>query len=476
MALLCDDIFKGCDIRGRYPRDLDETTFRVLGRAVGRVVNGQSVVVGGDVRLSTGVLKSALVRGLAETGAAVTDLGVAPTPAVYFAKRQTGARALCVVTASHNPPSDNGLKVMIDDEPATDEFIRRLAELARGEEWGEKWGKSLFSAGAEDGTKTVTAPVFESAAVPLVPRYVDWLVERFSSLAGRRPGLRVGVDAGNGCMGEPAPAVLRRLGFEVVELFCRPDGTFPNRQPNPAVAANLRPLCRCVVENACDLGVAYDGDGDRLAIVAEDGRAFAPEEAAVAFVRHMGVTAGDTVVYDIKSSVIVPREVERLGGRALVEKSGHSYIKKRMIAEDALWGCEISGHYFFRELGGADDALFATCVFLGILVGWGRKASELRDSVPRRFTTPDIRVEAKPGEWEDLVARAERSFPPERVSRLDGIRVEFDDGWALTRPSITEPKITFRFEGDSQEALREVVRRFCGGIGPLGTQVEQEFR
>jgi len=477
VTLLRDEIFKGCDIRGRFGREINESTFRVLGRAMGRLARGRNVIVGGDVRISTPALKRAFIHGLVETGARPVDLGIAPTPAIYFAKRTTGAYGVCIVTASHNPPEDNGLKLMMGDEPAADDLVGRLRGLAYEEAARIEDGHAaVIDRRGSDSTPEDEGALDVSAVTPLVPKYTEWLASCFGAVMGAARRLRVAVDAGNGCMSEPAPALLGRLGFDVVELFCRADGSFPNRAPNPAVAENLVQLSRCVTENSCDCGVAYDGDGDRIAFVAEDGRAFTPEEASVVLIRGLPVAADDKVVYDLKNANVVAREVERLGGRALVEKSGHSYIKTRMIGERALFGCEISGHYFFRHLDGGDDALYATCVFLGILQSGRKKASELRDSVPESFITPDIRLEVSPGRWEEVAVAAGGAFPPESVKCLDGIRVEFADGWGLARPSITEPMITFRFEGDSPEALRSVVARFCAGIGEIGTEVECAVR
>ncbi len=472
-------IFKACDIRGEYGRELTEALAYRLGQAVGTRLAGQTVVVGGDVRLSTPALKEALIGGLLATGCSVLDLGVVPTPAHYFAKIRLGAAGSVMVTASHNPAPDNGFKIMLGDRPPSEEMLLAIErEMAAG----------MFAEGQGS-----------LRHVDILPEYEDFLVQRFA------PGgaTRLVLDCGNGCFSTVAPRVLTRLGYRVDCLFCEPDGRFPNRPPNPALAVNIRALCQRVVETGADLGLAYDGDGDRVAFVDALGQPAESDRIAVLFVRSLlgrgsnqpsaisdqperthvsqptfGASnpmqhatrntdhasritpyslpiAPYEVIYDIKSSSVLPEAVEAAGGRALMERSGHAFIKTTLLERQALFGAEISGHFFFRELGG-DDALFASCLLLQILQAEGKSLAALLAEVPRYPITPDIRLCCPREQAEAILEEMARAFDDHPLSRLDGVRIDFGDGWALARISVTEPLLTLRFEAHTQARLKEI--------------------
>jgi len=343
--------------------------------------------------------------------------------------------------------------------------------------------------------------------IDILPEYEDFLVQRFA------PGgaTQLVLDCGNGCFSTVAPRVLTRLGYRVDRLFCEPDGRFPNRPPNPALAANIRALCQRVVETGADLGLAYDGDGDRVAFVDALGQPAESDRVAVLFVRALlgrgsnqpsaishqperasdvshftfdasGPTlqaAGDTqhatrntdhasritpyplpiapyeVIYDIKSSSVLPEVVAQAGGHPVMERSGHAFIKATLLERQALFGAEISGHFFFRELGG-DDALFASCLLLQILQAEGKSLAALLAEVPRYPITPDIRLRCPREQAEAILEEMARAFDDHPLSRLDGVRIDFGDGWALARISVTEPLLTLRFEAHTQARLKEI--------------------
>ncbi|MDI7275539.1 MAG: phosphomannomutase/phosphoglucomutase [Anaerolineae bacterium] len=424
-------IFKACDIRGEYGSELSEALARRLGQAVGTRLAGQTLVVGGDVRLSTPSLKAALIDGLVATGCHVLDLGTVPTPVLSFARPRLGAQGSIMVTASHNPATHNGFKLMLGDRPPGEETLQAIeAEMAAG----------AFAEGQGS-----------AHAVDILPEYEENLVRRFA------PGgaLSLVVDCGNGCYSHVAPRVLRRLGYRVEGLFCQPDGRFPNRPPNPALARNLRALCERVVEGRADLGVAFDGDGDRVAFVDDTGTPAESDRVAVLFARWALRQGPGEVIYDIKSSSVLKEAVEEAGGRATMERSGHAFIKTALLERDALFGAEISGHYFFRELGG-DDGLFACCLLLQILQAEERGLAGLLQGVPRHPITPDIRLPCPPERAGAILEELRRAFPGYPVSLLDGTRVDFGDGWALARRSVTEALITLRFEAHSQARLTEI--------------------
>ena len=399
-------IFKVCDIRGVYGGELTDDTAYRLGRVVGARLAGRSVAVGGDLRPSTAALKAALVAGLQRGGARVIDLGLVPTPAFYFGRARLGATGGIMVTASHNPPRYNGFKLILGDLPITPEELQALAaEMA-----------ALPAEAIPDMTQEAAGgTVAGDRAADTMAAYADSLVAAFRGLRRRR----VVVDAGNGSMWHVAPAVLRRLGQEVVALFCTPDGTFPGRDPNPAVPEHLAALRQAVHDHGADLGVAYDGDGDRAIFVDQRGRVIPADRTFVVLVRHLLPTEpGAGVVYDLKSSVAVPEAISAAGGRPLMERSGHAFIKRRMIREHALLAGEISGHYFFRAVNG-DDPLYATGVLLQALDALGEGLAAAIDTVPAYPISPDIRLPCPADRAAAIQAEVLAAFSDHPIDTLD---------------------------------------------------------
>lgn len=454
-------IFKACDIRGAYPAELSEPLYADLGRAVGTVLREQadspSVVVAGDVRPSTPALKAALVEGLAAAGCRVTDLGIAPTPLAYFAARRLRPDGLAIVTASHNPPGDNGLKLLLGPLPITRGQMTRVQRAL---------AERRFAAGAGS-----------IAERSLESDYAEWLC----ASAAPGDGLKLVLDCGNGTYSALAPRVLRRLGYCVAELFCTPDGTFPNRSPNPSVPEHLTALCDAVPRAGAALGVALDGDGDRVAVVDDTGRALTGDQSIMLLARHVLAPArgaafrprssgseaesmraeartANKVVLDIKCSKAVLDVVAACGAVPLLERSGHTFIKTRMIAESARFGGEVSGHFFYRELEGGDDGLYSILRLAELARQSERPVSALVSALPRYAITPDLRVRYKaadgPQRIEQLAAAATGD-----VLRLDGVRIAYPDGWALARCSVTEPLLTFRFEA-YEGRPRAIAERF----------------
>ncbi|HUT32861.1 MAG TPA: phosphomannomutase/phosphoglucomutase [Planctomycetota bacterium] len=445
-------IFKACDIRGAYPDELDEALYADLGRAIGSVLregaDSPSVVVAGDVRASTPGLQAALIEGLVATGGRVTDLGLAPTPLAYFAARRLRPDGLAIVTASHNPAGDNGLKLVLGPLPITEEQMARVE-------------RTLASRRFATGTGSLRRLAMDD-------EYVAWL------LADARPGhgLRLVLDCGNGTSSDLAPRVLRRLGYDVVELFCTPDGTFPHRPPNPSMPENLGALRDTVLRTRAALGVALDGDGDRLAIVDDRGRSLTGDQAIILLARHV-VGRDDKVVLDLKCSKAVVDAVAACGATPLLERSGHTFIKTRMITDGARFGGELSGHFFYRELEGGDDGLYSILRAAELARRSDRPLSALVDAMPRYATTPDVRVPYAAGDGPrrlDEIAAAATG----EVARLDGVRIAYPDGWGLARCSVTEPLLTFRFEA-FEGAPRRIAERFLAPAPDLLRAVRERL-
>jgi phosphomannomutase/phosphoglucomutase len=427
-------IFKACDIRGQYGKDLTPAIAKRLGRAVGSELGGRSVVVGGDLRPSTLPLKEAMIDGLVKAGCRVLDAGIVPTPAFYFAKDLLEATGGVMVTGSHNPPGDNGFKITLGEWPITEEELASLRRRMELEDFAHGNGSCEH--------------------VDVVEPYKTFIASKFP-VGG---DLSVVVDAGNGCYSRIAPEVLSDLGYHVVELFCEPDGTFPGRPPNPAIAANLRTLCETVVTTGANLGMAFDGDGDRVVFVDELGRVVASDYSIVLFARHLLSRAPGEVVYDLKCSSVVPEQVRLAGGTPVMEKSGHAFIKTTLLRRKALLGGEISGHFFFGAIG-RDDGLYAALFMLELLARAACGLAALADSVPRYPNTPDIRLPCSMAEAHNIVRELKAAFAQDAgvdVDVLDGVRIAWADGWALIRPSVTEALISLRFEAHSEERLAQI--------------------
>ncbi len=444
-------IYKDCDIRGTYGDDLTEDVIARIGGAVATMLDGKPIVVGGDFRTHTPQLKRAFVDALIAAGADVTDVGNVSTPQLYFSKRHLGIYASAQVTASHNPPQYNGVKLMFGDAPALADTIEHVRELAEAGDFPQAEGSYR--------------------EVDTTDAYVDMLVERFGTPLAEGERLRVVCDAGNGATGPIGPRVLEACGLDVVPLFCDPDGRFPNRNPNPALAEATVKLCAAVREHEADFGVAFDGDGDRAIYVDASGEALIAEEGMVIFANAL-VKPGDAVVYDLKCSTILKAAVEQRGGEPIMERSGHGFIRTHLIASNAVFGGEVSGHYFFRELAG-DDGLYATVVLARILADARaeRPGCTLRDLLADvRYTaiTPDIRIRATPEDCDAALDTMERWCADEGVDpiRIDGIRLERADGsWVLVRKSITEPSYTVRLEAPTEEGLAALKREAAERLG-----------
>jgi len=420
-------IFKPCDIRGIYGSELTEQDAYDLGRAAGKLTQGQTALVAGDVRLSTSVLKNALKEGLVCSGCQVTDVGILTTPAFSYAVQQTGSTLGIMVTASHNPPEYNGFKILVENRPVNEEELAYLQQTM---------AQRNFTAGVGDCRSDDT----------WLKRYRDKILCCF------QPGkLKVVLDCGNGACSLIAPEIFQALGYEVKELFCTPDGNFPNRSPNPSIAENLTSLRQQMSENNATVGIAYDGDGDRVAFVDENGRMIENDRILALFSRHLLARATGVIVYDSKCSLVVPEEVTRLSGIPCMARSGHGFIRHEFLASKALLAGELSGHFFWRDLL-FDDGIFSSLVLLELLQENQMSLSQMDQALPRYLITPDIRLPFA-GDFQELIKEVAQKLSRFPLSRLDGVRVELPDCWGMIRPSITEPIVTLRFEGKNRERL-----------------------
>lgn len=453
--------FKDCDIRGPYPEEVSDDLFEVVGAAYGADVAGGSfpglqermIVIGGDARETTPRLKTRLTDGLAIHPLRIIDLGArVPTPVTYWAKAELRAQASAIVTASHNPPHWNGLKVMNGDRPPRPEDIARLA--------------------AYDGEVGGQRPRAEVTSWPgATETYIGRLTETFAESGV--DGLHVVIDPGNGCQSGIASRVYRALGAEVEALHDRADGRFPDRHPDCAVPENLTAVCAAVRERGADLGIAFDGDGDRLAAVDGQGRVLGSERLGMVLLPAiMEDGSSAPVVIDIKCSMALEECIEKLGGRAIRSKSGHAYMKQVVLDSGAVAGIEVSGHVFLGELDGRDDPLHTSLRLCRYLAARERSLAEMVDALPPMYMTPDIRIAMDAPEIDRLLTSAPEAFSDARIEDLDGVRIVWPTGWLLIRRSITEPKVTLRMEGQTQRDLEDISERVVGRFPELTTEVK----
>ena len=438
-------IFRQYDIRGLVDRELTPSFARALGQAIGtlawqKLARQPVLAVGRDNRPSGSALAAALRAGLASTGGIAVDVGMVPTPALYFAAAEAGIDGGVQVTGSHNPPEFNGFKTTIAGEAIHGEEILDLRETITLETW-------RTGAGAERADGGV------------LRRYVDAILARHKLT---RP-VKVVVDAGNGVGSLVAVELLEALGCEVTPLFCESDGTFPNHHPDPTVEENLVDLQAAVRRTGAELGIAFDGDADRIGAVDEDGRILWGDQLLILFgrdaVRRFG--PGVPVIFDVKCSELLPQALRKAGARPEMWKTGHSLIKARMKELQSPLAGEMSGHMFFGgDWFGFDDAPFAAARLLEIVAaGTVRGIAPLLADLPTTFTTPEIRVECEEEEKFAIVARAAKHFSAKYpVNTIDGVRMTFPKGWGLIRASNTQAILVLRFEATDAQA-RDAYRR-----------------
>ena len=474
-------IFKACDIRGVVGDQWDETDAVKIGRSLGRLMRQRgeaAICVGGDFRRSTPGLKQALIVGLTQAGIDVCDVGLQATPVIYFAAKHLNCRNLAIVTASHNPGEYNGIKFQLVGEPPDPDLIRQLEQgiasplpsvapgtitshdvIADYERWVVRHAQTLACVSGATGVSPVPLRTHRQDA----QSHRDSKRNKVQGVGEEKHRLQVVIDSLGGAFTQAAPAILAAAGCAVTTLWEEPDRDFSGRSPNPSDDANLVPLIEAVLVHGADVGLALDGDGDRAVLVDHTGRIVRPEQLAVLIMQQY--FGRPTVVYDLKCASIVARAAEAAGGTAVMRPSGYGFIKAEMIRRQAEMGVEASGHHFFGALGGGDDGLFTALVVLGILRQTGKSLANLIEPIDWPEITPDLRVAFQGDAIVTMDAIA--NLCGGRVSRLDGVRAEYEDGWALARPSITEPAVTFRFEGRSREDLPHIATRFLAAVPDL---------
>jgi len=439
-------IFRAYDIRGVVGRTLTADIAHRIGLGIGteaRDRGEQTLIIGRDGRDSSPELAGALVEGLRESGRDVVDIGLVPTPLLYFATHWLQANSGVMVTGSHNGPEYNGVKLIIGGQTLFGDALQAIyRRIVAGDFTRGKGGLSSADVRAD---------------------YIARVTGDISPVANGA-GLKVVIDCGNGVAGDVAPQLFRALGHRVEEMYCDVDGAFPNHHPDPSQPENMEALVTRVKQQRADIGLAFDGDGDRLGVVDSAGHIIWPDRQLMVLAKDvLSRNRGASIIYDVKCSRHLKTVVESNGGVALMWKTGHSLIKSKMEEMQAPLAGELSGHIFFKERWyGFDDAIYAGARLLEIVIRSGMSSQDLFAEMPEGVSTPELRVKLPEDSHQTYMQKLKDnvSFPDAQVINTDGVRVEFQDGWGLVRASNTSPVLTLRFEADNQTALERVQERF----------------
>jgi len=432
------NVFREYDVRGVVGNDLNEDFVFNLGRAIGAYAARYSITkmtIGRDCRLSSNDYHHFLIKGLNCSGIETIDIGLCATPMLYFSIRHLNVGGGVMITGSHNPPEFNGFKICIGNDTIYGEKIQELRKIMES----GQYSTGIASSALQDITAAYQNYIFDNVKIT------------------RK--IKVVVDAGNGVGGHFALPILQRYGCEVIPLYCEPDGHFPNHFPDPTVEENLTELIKIVREQKADLGIAFDGDADRLGVISDKGEIIWGDKLLLLFAREiLKEKPNSTIIGEVKCSQILYDDIKKHSGRAIMWKTGHSLIKAKMKEEKAVLGGEMSGHLFFADrYFGYDDAIYAAIRLLEILSQTGQKISELLSDVPQTFATPEIRIDCADDKKAKVVERIKKHFQSNPgLIEIDGVRIPFEDGWALVRSSNTQPVIVLRFEASSASSLQKI--------------------
>lgn len=447
-------IFREYDIRGIVGRDLDEALVETLGRSMGtyfRARGKKDVAVGRDCRLSSPSFAKALTAGLLTTGCDVTDIGIVPTPLLYFSVFHMKKEAGVMVTGSHNPPEHNGFKMMAGFDTLHGADIQELRDIVEKGRFAEGPGRL--------------------STLDIVPEYMNYVAGNVRLSRG----VKLVIDAGNGTGGSVAVPLFRKMGCEVVDIFCEMDGRFPNHHPDPTLPEAMEQLIGKVKETGAELGVGYDGDADRLGIIDDKGRIIWGDQLLIVFARDiLGARPGAAVISEVKASKVLYDEIERLGGRPIMWRTGHSLIKKKIREEKAPLAGEMSGHIFFADRWfGFDDAIYASARLVELLSRSKERLAATMAGLPKTYATPEIRIYASDEVKFKIVEEVRRELAARApVIDIDGVRANFPKGWGLVRASNTQAVIVLRFEAGTeadlaaiQKEVRDILQRVIHRLG-----------
>lgn len=444
-------IFREYDIRGVVDQDLTDDSVELLGKGIGTfMLNNQAkkISIGGDVRLSTERFREALIAGLRSVGVDVVDIGPVPTPVQYFSMYRLDVDGGVMITGSHNPPEFNGFKITMHKSPVYGDDIQMIKNII---------DRQTFTRGSGSREK-----------VSLIDEYIAYIVK---DIKITRP-LKIALDSGNGAASLVAHRLFKELDVDTINLFDTPDGNFPNHHPDPTVVENIQELIKTVRKQKADFGVGYDGDGDRIGVVDENGEIIWGDRLMILFSREVLKThPGAPVIFEVKCSQALPEMIEKFGGKPIMWRTGHSHLKKKMKETGAPLAGEMSGHLFFADrYFGFDDAIYASARMAELVARSGKKVSQLLEGVPRYFATPEIRAEVASDEQKFQIAEKAKEYFSQKyeVIDVDGVRIQFGDGWGLVRASNTQPVLVLRFEAGTKDRLEEIKHTVVNKLKEFG--------
>ena len=456
---IAEEIFKAYDIRGIVGQSLTVENIQLIGHALGSETKarGQDVIVfARDGRLSGPELGQSLVKGLMAAGLKVIDIGMLPTPTLYYAAAELTNGTGVMLTGSHNPPNYNGIKMVIAGETLSGESIQSLRQ------------------------RIVTNNMSHGEGAYTNEKILEKYISRIISDIKLQRKMKIVIDCGNGVAGAVAPGLFKQLGCDVTELYCDVDGKFPNHHPDPSQPENLADLIKAVKKQNADLGLAFDGDGDRIGVISGDGKVIWPDRIMMLFAKDvLSRNPGATIIYDIKCSSNLRTVIEEEGGKPLMWKTGHSLIKEKMKETNALLAGEMSGHIFFKERWyGFDDALYSAARLLEIVAAQVRQPRVVFSSLPDSVNTPELKIDMQEGEhfkFIELLKEKASVFTDAQITLIDGIRVDYKDAWGLVRASNTTPCLVLRFEGQNKKAMAQVQDKFREVLTSIRSDIKLPF-
>ena len=442
-------IFREYDIRGKVSDDFPPEVVENLGKAFGTFISrsgGQEIALSGDVRLTTPSLIESFKTGVLSTGVDVINIGILPTPANYFSMFKLDVAGAVQITGSHNPPEFNGFKMSRNKKSVFGDSIQDLRSIIEKEDYETGEG--------------------DEAPYKIINDYRKMIFEKISI---ERP-LRVVMDCGNAAAAICAPEIFKKFDIELTELYCDVDGAFPNHHPDPTVKENLTDLIKLMKTGNYDVGIAFDGDADRVGVVDETGEVIWADQLMALFLPEL-VNPGDEILYDVKCSKALEEEIIKYQGKPVMWKTGHSLVKQKMVELNCKFGGEMSGHIFFADdYYGYDDAIYVAARLLQTLSRSKKTLSELRSELPKYFSTPEIRLEANSDEEKFMISKKAVDYFTANFdcSTVDGVRINFEDGWGLVRASNTQPVIVCRFEATSEERMQQIKKLITDKLNEMG--------
>lgn len=453
------NIFKAYDIRGIYDHELNNKTVKLIAKALSVIYKNKNdkIVIGRDGRLSSETLSNALIEGFLESGKDIIDIGQVPTPLLYYAVNYFRLNSGIIITGSHNPKDYNGLKIIMDGHALAGNEIQKIYENIKLKNYIQS--KKNHNAKLEN--------------IKIDNIYIDELLKNINI----NKKLKVAIDAGNGAAGPIALEAYRKLGHEVIDLYCDVDGNFPNHHPNPSDPKNLKDLISCVKENDCDIGIAFDGDGDRCLIIDNLGKVLWPDKQMMIYAKDiLSTNKNEKIVYDVKSSKDLANIVKEYEGIPVICRTGHSYIKMKMKETSAILGGEMSGHIFFKDRWyGFDDGIYAGLRMLEIVSCNNKTSSEIFSELPKSYSTPEINIPVdKDGFQHEFMKKfsCSATIKDAEITKIDGVRADFENGWGLIRASNTTPCLVMRFEAKSEEMLKSIQDIFIKEIFKIDSSLE----